>query len=174
MWIRRGISGMLASVCILTAATTASTQAARQAGRGSRFWDRPEIRQELSLAEDQIERLKARYYESARSMTALRSQIQAHELDLEKLLDSAEPDEEAIRAKAREIGGLRAELYQNRVAERLALKKILTPEQEQKLRELRVRETRARRIRPDRARRPRGERDNARQEQRSPRGRKLF
>jgi Spy/CpxP family protein refolding chaperone len=129
----------------------------------------------LSLAEEQIERLKARHYESAKAMMELRSRIQAQELDLERLLDSAEPDEEAVRTMAREVGGLRAELYQNGVADRLALKAILTPEQEQKLRELRVRETRARRDRPDRARRPRADRYDARREpreQRNPRERR--
>jgi Spy/CpxP family protein refolding chaperone len=126
----------------------------------------------LALADDQIERLEAQHYESAKAMTALRSEIQIHELDLEKLLDSTEPDEEAARAMAREIGALRAELYQKRVADRLELKRILTPEQEQKLREIRVRATRARRDRSERARQPRAERDDARREpreERSPR-----
>jgi Spy/CpxP family protein refolding chaperone len=169
MWIREGISWMLAFGCILAAATNSSAQVGNQARRGARFWERPEIRQDLGLTDDQIERLKARYYESAKAMTALRSQIQAYELDLERLLDSAEPDEEAVRAKSREIGGLRAELYQNRVTDRLELKKILSPEQEQKLREIRVRETRARRTRFDRARGPRQDGDSARQEPREER-----
>jgi Spy/CpxP family protein refolding chaperone len=169
MWIRKGILGTFVLGCILAAAGAASAQAARRADRGVRFWDRPEIREGLALTDEQIERLKAQHYESAKAMTALRSRIQVQELDLENLLDSTEPDEEAVRAMAREIGALRAELYQNRVAHRLELKRILTPEQEQKLREIRVRAARARRERPDRARQPRANRDNARREPREER-----
>jgi len=97
------------------------------------FWERPEIVEDLGITEEQVVELKTQWYESARVRSAIRARLEIVELELEQLMDGGDPDEEAVLTKVREVAEVRAELFQNHVMEQLALKKILTPEQERKL-----------------------------------------
>ncbi|MFQ5791140.1 MAG: Spy/CpxP family protein refolding chaperone [Acidobacteriota bacterium] len=159
MWKRKWRCLGAGVVGVLLAGTLAWAQAPRrprpeiEPGLWA-FWDRSDVKEQLQLTETQIDELRNRAYESARSRIASRSQIQLLELELRRLMDSEAPDEEGVRAKAREIGELRAQAYLDRAMERLALKRILTPEQQEQLRELRQR--RHRRPRTDRPRLGRG------------------
>jgi Spy/CpxP family protein refolding chaperone len=57
-------------------------------------------------------------------------------LEMAELMDSDKPDEGKIRAKAKEISALREKMYMQGVEQGLTMKKLITPEQEQKLREV--------------------------------------
>lgn len=124
-------------------------------GRGP-IWENSEVIEKIGLTDDQIAKLKARHYHAARSSIEMRSRIQLAELELEQLMGSDQPDESAVAAKAKEIGALRARQFESRVADRMALKKILTPEQERGLREIMIR-NHGRRQRPEESGRRRRE-----------------
>ena len=63
----------------------------------------------------------------------LRSKVQANQLDIEGLFLDAQPDMVKIRAKLQEIANLQVELKIKGIEEYLAVKGILTPEQQEKL-----------------------------------------
>jgi Spy/CpxP family protein refolding chaperone len=136
-------------------AGVALSQPQDRLNQGAKFWERPEVQEKLGLTAEQENELAAHFYEAARSRLARRSQIQILELELDQLMNVETADEEAITAKAREIGELKSQQYQDRIAERMSLKKILTREQQTELRELGRAQRDARRNRSERARRPR-------------------
>lgn len=124
--------------------------------QGAKFWERPEVQEKLGLTVEQQSKLAAHFYYTARSRLTRRSQIKILELELDQLMNAETVDEEAITAKAREIGELKSQQYRDRIAERMSLKKILTREQQTELRELgRARRDAQRRNRAGRARGPR-------------------
>jgi len=104
--------------------------------RGGVPWDSPRIKEQLGLTDEQITKLKAQSFEAAKERVKMGSQVRLAEIELRQLMEASSPDEKAVAAKAKEIGDLQGRLYQARVAQRLALRKMLTAEQQQKLREL--------------------------------------
>jgi len=114
---------------------------ARQGGREGRRgpgmnWDDPRTKEALGLSDDQIAKLKAQGFAQMKESVRVRSQIRVARIELEELMTSAAPDEKAVAAKAKEIGDLSGRMVQSRISARLSVKKLLTPEQQQKLREM--------------------------------------
>ena len=104
---------------------------ARSAGSG--LW------KALNLTPAQIEKMKALREAFFKETIPLRNELMSKKLERAVLWVQTNPDEEKILAKQKEINALRAQLGEKVTKNRLAMRKILTPEQEAKLINLRAR-----------------------------------
>jgi Spy/CpxP family protein refolding chaperone len=92
---------------------------------------------ELGLTEQQLTSIKEKRFKTKKEAVELRSKIQIAELELKKLLQSDNPNQNSIKQKIEEISGLRSNLKFAKIQSRLELRNILSSEQLQKLKELR-------------------------------------
>ncbi len=88
---------------------------------------------ELKLTEQQLSQIKEQRFAREKNAIQTRSKIQLAELELRNLMQGDNPDENQGKGKIEEIGKLKTELRLNRVQGRLAVQKILTPEQKETL-----------------------------------------
>lgn len=118
------VLGLVGFAAMSTAGDDAT---ARGAGRGAERWER--MRQELKLTEEQLVEIR-QVEEQARGPRHEREgRIRALDRELESLMSAAEPDRAAIDEKVRALGEARHQAFAARIEMRLALDKILTPEQ---------------------------------------------
>jgi Spy/CpxP family protein refolding chaperone len=80
-----------------------------------------------------------------------RADVAIARLELEELMDAKTVDEKAVAAKVKAISDLEAAALKARTDERLAMRRLLTPEQQEKLTQLAPRGWRGRGARPGRA-----------------------
>ncbi len=92
---------------------------------------------ELALTEEQLTKIQEKQFATAKTAIDTRSKIQVAELELRKLMHDKAADETKIKNKIKEIGALKTELRLNLVEGRLAVKKVLTDEQLEKLQSIR-------------------------------------
>lgn len=96
-----------------------------------------EIRDELGLSDSQVNQLRKLWTDQRKEHIRRRADLEIARLELRSLLDAPTEDERAVGAKVKELGELQASALKARVDARLAMRRILTPEQQRKLRELR-------------------------------------
>jgi Spy/CpxP family protein refolding chaperone len=101
--------------------------------------DRAAIRRELGLTADQESQLRRLRTEARKSGIQLqrRADLRHARLGLREALEAARVDEGAVQGRTQELADLRSAHLRARVEARLALRKILTPEQLEKLKTLR-------------------------------------
>lgn len=109
----------------------------------------------LGLSSDQVDAWRKLRSDQQKASVQRRADRQKLQIELRDLLSAPTLDEAAVRAKARQLGELQAAAMRERVEGRLALRKLLTPEQAEKLRDAGL-ERQARRERWRRQRTPRG------------------
>jgi Spy/CpxP family protein refolding chaperone len=80
-----------------------------------------------------------------------RADLQVARIELKDLLGATTVDDKAVAAKVKELGDLQASVLRARVDGQLAFRKVLTPEQFEKLKAMRMDQPRG--PRPDRLRR---------------------
>ncbi|MFQ6116356.1 MAG: Spy/CpxP family protein refolding chaperone [bacterium] len=110
---------------------------------------------ELELTEEQQAMIKAERLRTGKETIELRAKIKIAELELRQLLQNEEPDENQIKAKIEEIGGLKTELRFMLVKSHFEVQNILSPEQLEKLKSLKKEIIMKRKYRRFRQRRPR-------------------
>jgi Spy/CpxP family protein refolding chaperone len=103
-----------------------------------KWWKDPNIQKELKLSDDQINKLDDLLMKHKKEMIDIRANIQKKQIDLEQLLDKENGDENIIMQKANELITLRGELQKMYIKMILDMRKILTPEQNKKLKEIRA------------------------------------
>ena len=91
------------------------------------------IIESLDLTKEQIIEIRKMDLNFQKNTLELRSKVQANQLDIEGLFLDEQPDMVKIRAKLQEIANLQVELKIKGIEEYLAVKGILTPEQQEKL-----------------------------------------
>lgn len=89
----------------------------------------------LNLTQEQRDRIAAVRDAAARTMVQSRADLQLARLDLQKLLRSETPDQNAIDAQIDRMASIRGSMMKARVGARLQVRAILTPEQRSKLHE---------------------------------------
>ena len=92
---------------------------------------------ELGLSDDQMEKLKTLRFETAKKTVAERSEVQIAGIELHELMQKDDFDESAIKKQIEKIGRLKTNMMLTRVDKKLAVKNVLTDEQENMLKELR-------------------------------------
>jgi len=90
----------------------------------------------LDVSREQAKKLKALYREHKRKKVQLKAQAELLRLDLQELLDAEEPDLTAIERKVKELAKVKAERMLECIKGGLEVRKILSPEQLEKLHEL--------------------------------------
>lgn len=88
---------------------------------------------DLNLSEDQIKKLQNLQLEYRKEILKLRNLLQAKQLELQTLLASKQPDQDKVNSKLEEIGKLRTDIEKKLVSYQLQVRKVLTPEQWDKL-----------------------------------------
>lgn len=96
----------------------------------------PSWQEQLGLTEEQMTKLRALHFENAKSGLRARSDVLLKRLELEELLQADEPDKAALDQKLRALSDARAVLLRQQIENRLAVRRLLTPEQRTKLRQL--------------------------------------
>jgi Spy/CpxP family protein refolding chaperone len=98
-------------------------------GHGRRGLDVVRIQAELGLSDDQVGQLQKLKRDGRSQMIQHRASLRIAEGELQDLLRAPAVDENAISAKVKQVTDLQAAGTQARVARRLALRRVLTPEQ---------------------------------------------
>jgi Spy/CpxP family protein refolding chaperone len=107
------------------------------AGPGHRRPGGRDIKAELGLSDAQYAQLRKARVEVRKAAIRRRADLQVARLELRELLDAPTPDEKAVAAKVKELNELQAAALKARVDARLTLGKMLSPEQREKLKEMR-------------------------------------
>ncbi len=106
--------------------------------------DNDRVKTALGLTDEQTDRLRQVFVEAEKSRVKTRAELRVRQIELRELLRPDQPNREAVMKKVQEISDLRGQLMKERVDSLLAIKGILTPEQQKKLRAFRSRRARAR------------------------------
>jgi len=104
------------------------------------MWKDPELVAKIGLTDNQRDQVKGLFREMERKRIELRAQLQLKELELREAMEGPKVDEGRVRKLVGEIGSIRTDLHLSKVNQELGLRKILTPEQQEKLRDLRMME----------------------------------
>jgi len=99
----------------------------------------PDLEAELGLSDEQVTQLEALRSEAAKSGLRARTDMQLKHMELEELLEADQPNEAAIQSKLRELSDTRHTLMQQRITNRLAMRRVLTTEQRAKWNKMRKR-----------------------------------
>ncbi len=95
---------------------------------------------EIGLSENQLKKLKTIKLDAAKEAVAKRSEVKIAHIELRELIHNDNPDESAIKKQVEKIGRLKTDMMLAMVDKKLAVRKILTDEQQTKLKELRKKE----------------------------------
>jgi len=169
-WLIAGSIVAAVSVALAAWADPSDDDSNDRPGRGSQFGrgpdaggmpplekilDNPEIVDRLGLSEEQRTQLRTTLYEGRKRVIRLQADQKLADLEVRHLLSQDNPDEAAVMSAVDAAGRLETDVRKARVAQVLALRKIVGDE---KLRQLRE-EGRERRhqFREDRQGRGRGE-----------------
>ncbi len=97
------------------------------------FWRDERIARELALSEEQINRLEDLQTAHARNMIALESEMRLAHFDLQQVLERVALDEGAAKKAIENVLMAQRKIMQAELTQRLAVLKVLTPEQIKKL-----------------------------------------
>jgi Spy/CpxP family protein refolding chaperone len=134
---------------VLAVAGTVALAAAQEGPRRPARPDRASLEKELGLTADQAAQLRKLRAEGRKQAIRNRADLAIARLELQELMDAATVDEKAVSAKVKAIADLQAAALQQRTSQHLAMRRLLSPEQQVKMRQLAPR--RGRWARPARA-----------------------
>jgi Spy/CpxP family protein refolding chaperone len=105
-------------------------------GHGGRGFDVARLQSELGLSEDQVAQLQKMKSDGRGQAIQRQANLRIAQGELQDLLKAPAVDEKAISAKVKQVTDLEAAGTQARVAQRLALRRVLTPDQLAKMESL--------------------------------------
>ncbi len=103
-------------------------------GQGQ-WWENPMVVKELDISEKQAEQIDQLSLSHRKNIIKLKADLEIAELEFRDLMEG-DPSEADVRKKAKAISQLREKLQDLRIDHMLAVRKVLTPDQEKKLRGL--------------------------------------
>jgi len=106
-------------------------------GPMGRWWQHPRVQQELGLRPDQIRQLDEIYYRFQPELMDLQNAVGKARLNLEQAMSSAQWDDRQITDLARQLMEARNRLEMKRLEMTLQMRRVLQPDQWQKLQSLR-------------------------------------
>ena len=146
------VAGMLAAAGVASAAGPEGGPEGPQGRRPGMMMER--LRSEVGLSDSQIEQLKKIHMDERKAAIRRHADLQIARIELRDLMAATSPDKAAVDAKVKQISDLQAANLRARVDGRMAARKVMTPEQLEKAKQLRM-QHRERGPRPDRPRGPR-------------------
>ena len=90
----------------------------------------------LGLTEEQQQKMKAIRLAQAKEMAQLKANLQVAQIELKDALGQDTPNAAAVKAKAAAVSKARSVIFAKHIDARLNLSQVLTPEQRQKMQEL--------------------------------------
>jgi Spy/CpxP family protein refolding chaperone len=102
-------------------------------GPHGKWWDNPQVAEQLALSADQKKKMDDIFQQYRMKLIDLNASVQKEELTMEPLVAADQPDEARIVAQIHKVAQARAELEENNARMLLAIRRLLTPEQYQKL-----------------------------------------
>jgi Spy/CpxP family protein refolding chaperone len=127
-----------AALGLLAAAVVAGKVAAQDTGTPQRL-DRDAFRAELGLTDEQVAAIRELRTQQRKDEFKRRGDVRAARLSLEQALAAEPIDEAAVAARVKTLGDLEAASARARAESRLALRRLVTAEQYQKLAQSRSR-----------------------------------
>jgi len=124
-------------VVALGTAVSLAAQGRQGPGRRDRGVDAAQLEQELGLTDAQVSQMQKIRSEQRKLQIRRHADLQIARVDLHELLGAPAVDEKAVAAKTRELGDLQAAALKARVDGQLAMRKVLTAAQHEKLQQLR-------------------------------------
>jgi Spy/CpxP family protein refolding chaperone len=106
----------------------------RGMGRGQ-WWENDLIVKEIGLTDEQSKRIDALATAHRKEMIKLEADLKIAKMELDDLFENME-NESVIRKKAQEVSKLKEKIYTSRIDHRLAMHKVLTAEQQKKMKTL--------------------------------------
>jgi Spy/CpxP family protein refolding chaperone len=108
---------------------------------------RERLKEALALSDAQVASIEKLMSEQRKTAVRQRADQEIARMDLEELMRADTLDEKAVDAKIRQVTELQAAALRSRVEQRVAMRKVLTPEQFQKWQQMRGRDDRGQRWR---------------------------
>ena len=108
---------------------------ARRAGRMGRP-DPAAIQAELGLSADQATQLKKIRDDGRKQAIRQRADLAIARIELEEAMDAPSVDDKVVAARVKAVSDLQAASLQSRTNQRLAMRRLLTPEQQAKMKQL--------------------------------------
>jgi Spy/CpxP family protein refolding chaperone len=142
---------VLTVVGALAVAGTAAVVAAQERPRREGRHDRAAIQAELGLSAEQAAQLNKLRSEGRKQAIRQHADLAIARVELAELMDGPTVDEKAVAAKVKAISDLQGAALKSRTDERLAMRRILSPEQQEKMKQLMQRNRRERGPRAERA-----------------------
>jgi Spy/CpxP family protein refolding chaperone len=87
----------------------------------------------LNLTPEQTQKMQTLRETHFKETIPLRNEIMSKKIELQSLWIQANPDQEKILAKQREINAVKAQLQEKAIKHRLEMRQVLTPEQQAKI-----------------------------------------
>ena len=129
----KGVAGVIAGATLLVATGLAAQPLGVPPGR---WWERPQVAEQLALTAEQKARLESLSVENARGMIDIKAVVEKAELDL-RVAAEAEPfDAAKVRAAFRTVQQARTRLENERFEALLRVREVLSADQWRQLREL--------------------------------------
>ena len=97
------------------------------------WWRRPEMAQKLGLTADQQKKMDDVFQQARLKLIDLNAAVQKEEVIMEPLIAAEQPDEARIVAQIDKVAQARAELEKANARMLLGIRRVLTPEQWEKL-----------------------------------------
>lgn len=97
--------------------------------------DNDQFRARVNLTDNQVTRLRQIVTNAEKSNIQTRAQMRIDGIDLRQMLEAEKPDQDAVLKKVQQISELRGQMMKNNVQALLEAKTVLTPEQQEKIRQ---------------------------------------
>ena len=133
--MKRNILIALGVVLALTVVWSVSEVDARRGRHGHR---RAKIMEALNPTSEQREKLKTMRLGHQKKMAQLRADLKVAELDLRAVMDVDAPTGTRVKAAVAKVNEARSRILEHRVGHRIASRGLLTPEQREKIKELKM------------------------------------
>ncbi len=101
-----------------------------------RWWKDAEVVKAIGLNDGQVQKIEHVFQDSRVKLVDVHATLQKEELKLEPLLEAENPDEGAVLSSIDRIAAARATLEKENARMAFAIRRVLTPDQWKKLRDL--------------------------------------
>lgn len=102
------------------------------------WWKNPRVAQKLGLTDDQVQQLDKISYDSRMKMIDLHAAVEKEQLELGHELQADHPNEDAVLGQVDKVSQAKAAIARARVRTLLATRSVLSPQQWQELKSLRM------------------------------------
>jgi Spy/CpxP family protein refolding chaperone len=123
-------------VGVLAVAGTVALATAQERPRRQGRPDRATLEKELGLTADQAAQLRKLRAEGRKQAIRNRADLAIARLELQETMDAPTVDEKAVSAKVKAIADLQAAALEQRTSQHLAMRRLLSPEQQEKMKQL--------------------------------------